>query len=303
MGGYAPGGPAGPAGYAGPQWSPQAMQTAPVKEDAFSLGQAFKDWVQILVAPGRFFDSEEGATGFAAPMSQVVAYLLLTSLVSLIGSLVSGNTGGILKMVILLPVSFIMYLVIWLIWAGINHGISRPFGGSGEYSGSFRATVYAAAPFMTLLSLAGLLLTLTLPKPVQTGMIDRPVRVMRAQYSTSRPTPYNQPSFGRPSYGSPGGLNGSPYGSPYGSNPFGNSYGANPFSASPVMPLVILMVLGGMIWSMALMVRGMSATQHMTIGAAAGTVVLSVVLMLVLFVVLSMALGAAIAGAVMAAMH
>ena len=276
--------PPGPAGYQGQQWSPYPAQGQMAKEDRFDLVQAFKDWGQILISPLRFFDSERGAAGFSAPMAQTMAYILVIGIVGMIMNVVTGHTAMLLWGIVGIPLGFLLYALIWMIWGGINHGISRMFGGSGEFSGSFRASVYAAAPFMTMVLAISLLNPMLSPKSAGMAMADPQVRVVRAQYG-------NNPYAGS---GSRVGRTNSSA-SPFGARSYGTSSAyANPYGHTN--PLIGLMGLIGMIWSMVLMVFGVRATQNVETGSAVGTVILSVIVMGIIFIGIAIVLGAVLAG-------
>ena len=308
-GSYAPGGPAGPGGYAGPQWSPQAMQTAPVREDVFSVKQSFSDLFRVLTSPRQFFAEEEGATGFSAPLSLLLVYSLFIGLYLLGVTLImgagggAGAIGGVIALVIGIPLFFVVFAFGALIWSGIVYGISRLFRGAGTYAGAFRAVMYATAPSMTLSLIAGLITIALMPKPnfSQTSMPQG--QIVRAQYSrpnnpSSTPGGNASGGFGSgPSYGSSseGGMTGSASRTPYGSSQFGNpmtSFGGG-------NPLSMLINLIAFVWSAVLLGMGMRATQRMSTGGAVGTVVISYAL-LVGFLIL-MVVG--MIGLITSAMH
>ncbi len=259
-----------------------------VKEDNFDLLQAFKDWGQILVSPLHFFDGERGAAGFSAPMAQTLAYILVSGLVGMIMNVVTGHTGMIMWAIVGIPLSFLVFLLTWMIWGGVNHGISRMFGGSGEFSGSFRAGVYAAAPFMTMLIAISLLSPMLTPKSAGVVMADPQVHVVRAQYGNQ---PYAGSRFGQPT-GRTSSFGTSSYGT---SSPYANAY-------TQGNPLIGLLALISMVWSMVLMVFGIRATQNVETGAAVGTVILSVIVTGIILFGICLVLGVLFAGVITSAM-
>ena len=289
--------PPGPAGYQGQQWSPYPAQGQMAKEDRFDIVQAFKDWGQIIIAPRRFFASEEGATGYSAPLAMLLAYTLIMCIAGGIKVAMGGDIVKMLGAAIAVPILYIIFAICNLIWAGIVHGVSRMFGGTGEYSGTFRASVYSWAG----LAVVSCLSSLIFPSPARTmltGMAEPQVKVARAQYS--RPSS-DQPTFSRPRSGSAGAFGNPPaFGNPGGAGAYGgSSYGArnpyaNPFSA--INPLQMLLSLAAMVWGAVLLGMGVAATQRVSTGSAIGTVIVSSIVGFILFFAICFLIGFMFAG-------
>ena len=137
-----------------------ASRTGMERGDTFSLPQAFRDWLRILFAPGEFFAEEEGATGFQSPFAMLCAYVIVfgsgIALMLLISNAsqnrfdLFGLTAAFVPAVSLVAT----YGVLMALWSLLLHGVSRLCGGEGEYSGAYRATVYAFVPCATLAPLA-----------------------------------------------------------------------------------------------------------------------------------------------------
>lgn len=146
----------------GPQSQPvRASRNFTDSEDFFSVGQAFQDWFRLLVSPRVFCEEQEGAAGMLSPLALLLAYSLAFGafyLIILFGYGARLGMAGIFAMflvVIVVPVTWLAYLVFCLIIGGVLHVASRLFRGEGEYSGSFRVAVYSLAPIAMLLILAG----------------------------------------------------------------------------------------------------------------------------------------------------
>ena len=152
---------------------PQNERPAPAafneSYDSFDVPQAFRDWLQLLIAPRSFFEDQEGATGMLSPLALLLAYALAYGAFCVAMMLGYGSRLGIfgffaiLIVILAVPVVFAFYVALHLIWGGIAHLAGRLFGGTGVFSGSFRASVYAFAPISLLLIVAGILTMILTP--------------------------------------------------------------------------------------------------------------------------------------------
>jgi hypothetical protein len=126
------------------------------REDTFHLSQAFRDWLQILFAPGAFFQSEEGEAGLQSPFAMLCAYALVfgiaTALLLLISDAAHYRFDMLSLLAAFLPAAALVtsYGMLMAVWSLPLHGVSRLCGGTGEFSGTFRAVVYAFVPYATL---------------------------------------------------------------------------------------------------------------------------------------------------------
>lgn len=130
------------------------------RKDTFSLARAFRNWLQILFTPGEFFAGEEGATGFQGPFAMLCAYVFVfgsaIALMLLITDVTSNRLSSFAPTAAFAPAAVRVgfYGILMALWSLLLHGVSRLCGGKGEYSGTYRATVYAFVPYATLVPFA-----------------------------------------------------------------------------------------------------------------------------------------------------
>ncbi len=296
--------PPGPAGYRGQQWTPYATE-AMTKEDSFDIPQAFKDLGRILVSPGSFFAEEEGASGQGAPN----AMLLVLAIVLSIGSLINAFRGvGQSPIFILLGIPFLwgIFIVTNYVLSGVIYGLSRLFGGSGSYTGAYRACVYGWAPYtvMTVLAvLVGLVLSPTpapsaSTNPFATGAFNQQSTMQPGGFPSSRMRRPGTNPFSNQTSESPFGTTGS---SPSTTNPFMEGFKKG--SAGTSNPVSMLLTFGGFVWGLVVLGMGLKATQRISTGAAVGVAILQMVVWVGLLLVIGVVLGAALAGIMATAHH
>lgn len=182
-----------PPAMGGPGYGAPAYNAAP--PDAFSIPQAFRDWLRCLTSPKEFFAEQVGADGLASPIS----FLLVITLLSLIGSvplmMAQGRAmpaGAAPLPMMLLCVAICLWpawIVLNFVWAGVVHLICLMFRPQGTYNGTYRAVTYASAPGVVLgvlASLSAALLPSTPAPPTTPGFGSRPVESAPARGMTRK---------------------------------------------------------------------------------------------------------------------
>ncbi len=295
--------PPGPAGYQGQQWSPYPAQGQMAIEDNFSLVEAYKGWFQLLFTPRAFFAARQGASGLMAPLAMFTAYMLAyAGVYMIIASLTLGIAGGI-GAIIGAAIGAVISLICVFIIGGIIHGVSRLFGGNGEYSGTVGAYIYSMAPTYAVL-VTIMVIGMGFMGTIRAAMMGGNRMGSAAPQGVLLHAQYTEPSTSRSPFGNPGNRAYTPggmqsgYGSPYNSPYSSRSSRANPFAA---MGLGILMVMGliglGMcVWMAVLLGMGLCATQNLSTGGAIGTVIVSFIVMIGIGFVLSFALASMFVG-------
>ncbi len=277
------------------------------EEDRFDIGQAFRDWLQILMSPRRFFQDQEGREGLKAPLGFLVIYLLFSIAGSIPMFLKLGASGLPTGMLLLfgIGVGVPLSLVGLFIWASIVHGASRLFGGQASYAGSFRAATYPLGP-MFLVSVVAMLITLAtgsqpMPNYGTLGSRDtapgRPALRMVRSLSPDASADVRMARYRRRGY--PGGARpapvgpGNPYqrgGYPGGARaPIGPGGQFMPFGR-PSPAAVGLNFLGG-IYYLALLGMGVFHIHRLGSGAAIGVAILSAVAAIMAYFVLAVVIG------------
>ena len=285
----------------------QPMGT-PYYEDNFDIMQAFKDWGRVLMSPQQFFNDQVGRDGLKAPMAMFVVFIAVGSILQLVMSVLKPTMPGAPMFTLIgIGIRFFINLLILLFAALLVHGIGKWFGNSAPYAGSFRALVYSSAPVHTLGLIMAILAPFFVPSVTQTTTpfgyappAQERVRVIPAQFGDQQPgrmggaQPGMPPGFGEMQSGQsvegPFGMKRrSPGGDP--SAMFG------PMLAMGAMGMIIGLV--EFVWSLILLVLGLSAIQRISAGAALGTVILTCVVMLGLLLLISVVFGMLIAGLVL----
>ena len=303
--------PPGPNGYQGQQWSPYPAAGQLAIEDNFSLVEAYKGWFQLLFTPRAFFAARQGASGFMAPLAMFMAYMLTyAGVYAIIASLALGIAGGI-GAIIGGAIGAVISLIFVFIIGGIIHGVSRLFGGDGEYSGSVGSYIYSMAPSYAVL-VTIMVIGMGFMGTIRAAMMGGNRMGSAAPQGTLIRAQYSPPNAGRSPFGnspggaySPGGMQpgyGSPYNSPYNST---YSPRANPFAAMGmgVLLLMVLVGLGMFVWMAVLLGMGLCATQNLSTGGAVGTVIVSFIVMMGIGFALIFGFAAMFAGMVSSMPH
>ncbi|HZT42455.1 MAG TPA: YIP1 family protein, partial [Chthonomonadaceae bacterium] len=207
----------GPPGYAPGAYPGGAPYTERLYEpDGFDLLQGFNDLWRVLISPQKFFQGQVGREGLYAPMSMLLACVLVNSLGNLLHGIISpasipglamlGGGGGlnlirVIGILIAIPFQFV-FLLVWLfILAGIVHVIGLLFGNRASFAGSFRVVTYAGASFPVILFLLNLVSPLLAPPRTAYALPASAPRVILAQYNPNRPgSPYGHKGSSTPRF-------------------------------------------------------------------------------------------------------
>jgi hypothetical protein len=169
-------------------------------EDSFSLGDAFQNFIQILISPRTFFADQAGCEGFLAPMAMLLLYMLMfgigyMGMMFAIGSRLGvAGMAAIFMLPFVLGIGYVIALVLLAVGAGFLHLLGFMFGNKAAYSGTFRALTYAYAPSMVISSLVMMLMPLMIPRTASVIPTETSHRVVLAQYNPGTNPP---PDFGR----------------------------------------------------------------------------------------------------------
>jgi hypothetical protein len=260
-----------------PAYAPGYARAARTEDD-FNVLEGYKSWFQVLISPKAFFAEHTLYEGLKGPAAFLLAYALMSGLTQMIANLMEpgastpyGAGRGFGALCGAASCGWVMLMLMYFVWAGLVHGISKLFGGQGSYAGSFRACAFASAPMCTVAIIGNLLTPLMLPKTPQlpnrqTTSITAP-RTERAPYEQAQIG--GPPSFPSPSPGRPGFPGGSPG-------------GGSPQEAMQIIQQVLTMLLPifilyivGYLWSMVLQVIGVAEIHQVGTGAAVGVVLIS----------------------------
>jgi hypothetical protein len=286
--GYVP-----PTGYGQPQpgHAPAAYGQYPSTgyapnygyQDNFSVTDAFRNLVRILVSPRVFFDEQAGCEGIRAPFAMILVYVILAGIGAAVQKL--SGVGGMATFIIL-PFLFLIYPMS----AAVVHVVSLLFGNKAPFSISLRAVTYANAPSAVVGVILSLLSPLMLAPKSSTPTPLPGYRIIAAQYN---PNSSNQ---GMQPYGKSSGQSGSPgFGSTRGGSTFPMEASRQPYS--PLMTgLQLLMLLIGSVWSLALFAMALSSLHRLSTGGVVGVIVVCIGLAVVLAVILFLIVGVAIMG-------
>lgn len=263
--------PLAPYPSQGYSYAPTASGAPPWNEDSFSVGQGFSDWLQILISPLTFFQGQQGREGFLAPLSMAMAYALaLTAALTLMGFIMAGPLMliAIFFLLFFVVIGYVAVLTLWAAMAGLIHGIGKLFGNSASFAGSFRAVVYAQAPGITLAALAFLLTPVLSTRAIPTTAAVPQARIVTVQFSP--PSSDGSSADGNRLPDTQGNF------SPHHAFPGAASSSGNPFAARTQSPLLGLLNIFGLIWSVSLLGIAIHHIQKIPVGGAIGTLLISV---------------------------
>jgi hypothetical protein len=288
-----------------------AYPMTPVVEDRFDLVQAFKDWARTIYAPAAFFAEQRGREGMKAPMATLLAYIIMSTLFTVISTAMHGSGSGAYMIGVLfggLIGGYLLLILTTLIIGGMFHLLGNAFGNQAPYSGSVRAYVYAYGPATLLGLIRVLFIPMAPPASMQQPFSPAPsppaIHVYTTQFSSPPPGAPGGPGgpMGRPGAPGPGGPNA--FGAP--GAPGGGAFTApapNPMDAlgAAFNPLSITLSLVSLVWTFVLLIIALPQIQGITSGAAVGVVLLTGLILLAIAFLLVMVLGVALVGVFMGA--
>ncbi len=248
--------------------------------DTFDMKQAVTDWVRVIREPNAFFREQAERTGYNMPLAFLVTFGLGVGLCSIVSSLIQlalhpSSFAAILMQIVLGAAGGVIGAITGaFVWGAFLHVVGRMFGNRQLYPKSFRVAAYSRAPLLLFTAVSALIVPFFLPDPglASTGNTPSPFGQMTpVQYTESSPA---------------GGRTTLP--------PSGRAIPPNPFSTPGFQKVIQAMEISmgisilGYIWVWCLQAIGLQYAQDISLGGAAGTVIVA---LLIPFLLLGLIIG------------